>query len=110
MGRSDQLPVGRDIGPEVTGIKERRGADPYVDAFGACFFQHMDQIRHGSAPDNGIIHQDDPLSFYRGFQHAEFHPHAVFPLFLCGLDEGSSHIAVFVESKSKGNPGCRGVL
>ena len=90
MGGGDQLPVGRDIRPEITGMKEGRRTDPHMDAFGTGLFQKMNQVGNGGAADNGIIHQHQAFPADRRRKNIQFQPNAGLPLLLGGLDKGSA--------------------
>ena len=60
----DQLIVGRNVRPKITGMKKRRRRDPYMNFSGSCLLQHMDQIGNGGSSYYGIIYQNDPFPFY----------------------------------------------
>ena len=105
----DQLLIGGHIRPEIAGIKERRRADPHMNLLGTGFFHHRDDVCDSRSADNGIIHQNQPLSPDHRFQNTELHLDAGFPFLLARLDKRPADITVFVKSKSKWNTGSLGI-
>ena len=71
--------------------------------------QHADQVFDCSSPDDGIIHQNDSLSFDGRFQDIQLDFDTVFPFLLAWFDKGSSHVAVLVKNQFKGNAGFFGI-
>src|SRR5699024_5198765 len=83
--------------------------DPQVDLAGPGVPDQLDEPGAGGAPDDGVVHHDDPLALDRLPQGVELQPHAALPLVLAGLDEGPADVAVFDEPHAVGDAGATGV-
>lgn len=57
-----------DGGAVVTGEEEGRGGDLHMDLFGPGLPEELDNPCAGAAPDNGVVHHDDPLSAFNGIK------------------------------------------
>ena len=71
---------------------------------GPRLLEQADNAAGGSAADNGIVQQYQTLSLYDRTVGRQLHLHARIPQLLCGLDKGTSHIAVFDKSHLIGRP------
>ena len=62
------------------------------------FPEQADDLQGGRSPDDGVVHQHDPLPIHDAAHRGKFHLHAQFPQRLHGLDEGAAHILVLHEA------------
>lgn len=63
-----------------------------------------DQLAHGCAPHDRVIHHDDAFPFQDARDGIEFYPHVAVPFILIGIDEGPADIVVPYEPNLKTYP------
>ena len=76
-----------------------------MDLFCAGFLQDPDEAPGGRAPDDGIVHENDPFSFNDGPDGIQLDPHLVDPVFLSRRDEGAADVLVLDEADLVVDPG-----
>src|SRR5690606_2883058 len=94
---------GGHVDAVVTGVFDRGAAHAHVQFLGTRLPQQGDDFAAGGAPDDGIVHQDDPFTPHDFLHGVQFHFDAEFPLALHRLDEGALHVVVFDEPHAIGN-------
>ena len=77
--------------------------DADVNLLGAGVAQHLDELHHGGAANDGVVDDDQALALDIVAQWIELHAHAHGTQLLRGLDKRTAHIAILDEALAKGN-------
>src|SRR5207249_3630389 len=89
-----QLVAIRKIDSIDTRVFVWRTTDPDVDFFGARFFEVVHARLAGGAPDDGIIHDDDPFAANQFGNEVQLYSHVEVTNELGGLEKASAHIVI----------------
>ena len=103
--RCDELLAGGDVDAVEAGKQRGRRRYPHVDLGCAGVAEHLDDLPHGGAPHDGIVHHDDPLSRYRLLHHVVLDLRPEVPYLLRRLDEGAADVVAPDEAQLVGDAG-----
>ena len=109
MAGGDQVFFVGDVGAEIAGVGERRGADAVVYLGGASLAQQADGAGTGGAAHDGVIHQHDALALDRGGDGVQLDADAALALGLAALNEGAADIFVLDKAYAVGDAALLGV-
>ena len=98
MVAGNEVVPGINIRSVVAGVAERGRGNAHVDFPGACLPEQSHDLPAGSAPDNGVVNQDDPLPLHLIPDGAELDFYLADPLTLTGGNEGSSDVFILNET------------
>src|ERR1700758_4194456 len=100
--RGEQFLARGRIDTVIAGRNRRRATDAHMNLRGACFAHHAHDLAAGGTANDGVVNQDDALTFEQRAHGIELQFDTEIADGLLGLDERAADIVISNQAHAKG--------